>query len=163
MGQIKAKTHLEKLGFMDKDKKSSKHDIIQRWADVNIEKIIAETVMKKNPHPYIVKKAKWEHQIMFINGNYRMLVGYIDLMVQIEGSFYFSDTKKYEECTEEVFIEVKTAIPVLGELIRQLRAYQAYQTKRTEYIVVAPDDSHSKTLKEQGIWFYKYKDPTQLF
>ena len=40
MGEIKAKTHLEKLGFSDGDKKDSKHDVIQKWVQKNIEKTL---------------------------------------------------------------------------------------------------------------------------
>tara|TARA_R110002072_G_scaffold83545_3_gene189461 strand:- start:192 stop:686 length:495 start_codon:yes stop_codon:yes gene_type:complete len=164
MGRIKAKTHLEKLGFSETDKKNSKHDIIQTWTCDNIEKVLSETVMKNNPNPFKVLGTKWEHQIMHINGNFKMIVGYIDILVRIRGKFYFNNSKEYEECTKDILIEVKTQIPSLGELIRQMRAYQTYQTNHlTEYLIVANDDRHEKTLNEQGFWFYKYKDPTQLF
>lgn len=163
MGRIKANTHLEKLGFSETDKKDSKHDIIQKWTYENIEKVIAETVMAKNPHPYKITTNKWEHQVIYTNGNYKMIVGYIDIFVRIHGKFYFSDTKEYEDSDRGVFIEVKTQIPSLGELIRQMRAYQAYEGYHTHYLIVSPDDRHQKLLKEQGFWFYKYKDPNQLF
>ncbi len=166
MGRIKAKTHLEKLGFSEKDKKDSKHDIIQTWAYNNVEEIVKELVMKNNPHPFKIVENKWEHQVMHINGNYKMVVGYIDLMVRIQGKFYFSDTKEYEDYTKTVFIEVKTQIPSLGELIRQMRAYEAYQNEYnrfTEFLIVSPDDRHKAILKEQGFGFYKYKDPNLLF
>ncbi|APY10171.1 hypothetical protein BWZ22_02495 [Seonamhaeicola sp. S2-3] len=163
MGRIKAKTHLEKLGFSEKDKKDSKHDIIQTWAYENIEKVISETTMSKNPHPFKIITNKWEHQMMYVNGNYKMIVGYIDILVRIQGKFYFNDSDKYEDYTKNVFIEVKTQIPSLGELIRQMRAYQAYDDRFTDYIVISPDDRHKKILNEQGFWFYKYKDPNLLF
>ena len=163
MGRIKAKTHLEKLGFSETDKKDSKHDVIQKWTYENIEKVIAETVMSKNPHPYKITTNKWEHQVMHTNGNYKMIVGYIDILVSIRGKFYFNDTKEYEEFTKNVFIEVKTQIPSLGELIRQMRAYQAYGDRFNSYLIVSPDDRHTKVLNEQGFWFYKYKDPNLLF
>ena len=167
MGRIKAKTHLEKLGFSETDKKNSKHDIIQNWTCENIQKILSETIMKDNPNPFKVLGAKWEHQIMHINGNYRMIVGFIDLFVGIKGKFYFKNSKEYVECTKDILIEVKTQIPSCGELIRQMRAYQSYENFErrhlTEYLIIANDDRHEKTLNEQGFWFYKYKDPTQLF
>lgn len=163
MGEIKAKTHLEKLGFSDSDKKKSKHDIIQKWVCDNVEQIISETVMAKNPHPYTIEEVKWEHQVIYENGNYKMLVGYVDVMVHIKGKFYFNDSNEYENSEHFVFVEVKTEIPVLGELIRQMRAYQAYNKKRTSYLVVSPDDRHIETLNQQGFWFYKYNDPTKLF
>lgn len=163
MGRIKAKTHLEKLGFSEIDKKDSKHDIIQTWTYENIDKVIAETIMVNNPHPYKIITNKWEHQVMFVNGNYKMVVGYIDIFVRVQGKFYFKDTNKYEDFTKNVLIEIKTQIPSLGELIRQMRAYQAYENGLTDYLIVSPDDRHLKILNEQGFEFYKYKDPNLLF
>ena len=58
-GNIKAKTQLEKLGFRDPDRKNSKHDIIQMWVYENIEKVISESIMKDNPHPYKITKNEW--------------------------------------------------------------------------------------------------------
>ena len=164
MGSVKAQTHLQKLGFSEKDKKNLKHDTIQKWAYDNIDEIVSKTVMADNPHPYKIVANKWEHQVLYENGNYKMIVGYIDLMVIIKGQFYFHDTKKYEEGEMSLFIEVKTQIPSLGELIRQMRAYQSYQRGvLNRYMVIAPDDTHKDLLKEQGFLFYKYQDPTQLF
>ncbi|AQS93988.1 hypothetical protein BXQ17_07900 [Polaribacter sp. BM10] len=166
MGRIKAKTHLEKLGFSEKDKKDSKHDIIQTWTYNNIEKVVDELIMKNNPHPYKIVANKWEHQVMYVNGNYKSIVGYIDLMVRIQGKFIFYDSEEYEDYTKTVFIEVKTQIPSLGELIRQMRAYQSYQwenDRHTIFIIVSPDDRHKEILNEQGFGFYKYKDPSLLF
>jgi hypothetical protein len=92
-----------------------------------------------------------------------MLVGYVDIVAQIKGKFYFNDTKEYEDSERYAFIEVKTEIPSLGELIRQMRAYQSYNQKSSYYIIVSPDDRHIETLHKQGFYFYKYKDPNQLF
>lgn len=163
MGNIKAKTHLEKLGFSEKDKKNSQHDVIQEWTYRNVESILKETVMKKNPHPFTIEQVKWEHQVMHINGNFKMIVGYIDLQAVVDGQFYFPDTKEYENYKKPIFIEVKNQIPNLGELIRQMRAYQTYAGYWTEYMIVSPDDRFKSILNEQGFWFHKYKDPTKLF
>ncbi len=163
MGQIKAKTHLEKLGFSDSDKKDSKHDIIQKWVQKNINEIVSETIMKNNPHPFTIVNVQWEYPVNHINGNFKMLVGYVDIVAKIKGKIYFSDSKEYENVDTYAFIEIKTQIPVLGELIRQMRAYQNYNDKRTSYIIVSPDDRHIETLLSQGFYFYKYKEPDQLF
>lgn len=48
-------------------------------------------------------------------------------------------------------IEVKTEIPVIGDLIRQIQFYRKYLTG--SWIVVSPDDRNSNILKEQGIHF----------
>ena len=153
MGQIKAKTHLEKLGFSDKDKKDSKHDVIQKWVEKNIKTVIEETCMIGNPNPFTIKSVKWEYPVNHISGNYKMLVGYVDIVAHIKGQIYFNDSKQYEEVDSYVFIEVKTEIPSLGELIRQMRAYQNYNDKRTSYVIVSPDDRHIETLESQGFLF----------
>ncbi len=166
MAKPKAKTHLQKLVFLDTDKKNSKHDIIQIWVYENIEKIISDTIMKKNTHPFEIKDIRWEHQVMNINGRYTNVVGFIDIMVRFKSKFYFHDTDEYEDFTKQIFIEVKTEIPNLGALIRQMRTYQAYERNDTYYLIVAPDDKFKKLLNDQGFYFYKYefpKDPTLLF
>lgn len=168
MGNIKAKTHLQKLGFADTDKKKPTHDIIQTWVYENIKTIIAETAMSKRTEPYELTKPRWEHQVMYYGSStYKMVVGFVDIYVGIKGIFHFrrsnSDDTYSEERVRPVYIEVKTEIPSLGELIRQMRAYQAYHDSFADYIIVSPDDSHKKILEEQGFYFYKYKDPGKLF
>jgi len=163
MAEPKAKTNLQKMGFLSKDKKNSKHDIIQTWVDDNAKKIISETIMKENPHPFEIKDIRWEHQVMHTNGSYSAIVGFIDLKIHIKGKFYYWDTKQYENSDRQIFIEVKTEIPNLGELIRQMRTYQTYADRNTHYLIVSPDDRHTNKLKEQGFYFYKYQDPTLLF
>lgn len=106
MGNIKAKTHLEKLGFSETDKKSPKHDAIQTWVYENIKQIVSETVMKNSSEPYEIVHTKWEHQIVHQSGYVRMIVGYIDIMVHLKGVFY----DKNSDCSEphkQIFIEVK--------------------------------------------------------
>lgn len=165
MGNIKAKTHLEKLGFSEPDKKKPTHDTIQTWVYQNIETVIKETVMLENEHQYKIVNNKWEHEVVYSKGNYKMVVGFIDILAEIKGVFHFDPDMRIQNYDKKpVFIEVKTEIPSLGELIRQMRAYQAYQDNYlTSYLIVSPDDRHEKILKEQGFYFYKYKDPSLLF
>lgn len=165
MGNIKAKTHLEKLGFSETDKKNPKHDTIQTWVYENIKQIICETVMKDSSDPYEIGETKWEHQVSHQNSYSKMIVGFIDIMVHLKGKFYDKNSLNYDhlESVKTIFIEVKTEIPSLGELIRQMRAYEFYQGDSTSYLIVSPDDSYKKILNEQGFYFYKYKDPSLLF
>jgi hypothetical protein len=166
MGNIKAKTHLEKLGFMDPDKKNPIHQKIQTWAYDNIETILKETVMANNSYPFKIFNNKWEHPVVYEKGSYKLLVGFIDLFVQISGTFDIKDHYGINYRFLNIFIEIKSEIPDLGELIRQMRAYQTY-VDHTEtpikYLIISPDDSHCKILNEQGFYFYKYKDPSLLF
>jgi len=86
------------------------------------------------------------------------------LLVVLKGEFYDSELKEYYHSEAEVIIEIKTKIPDLGSVIRQMRTYQTYQKHRlTRYLVISPDDRFTKILNEQGFWFYKYNDPTKLF
>lgn len=165
MGDIKAKTYLEKLGFADSDKKTTEHDIIQAWVYKNIKTILDETIMSKNPKPYEITNVKWEHQIIYTNSyNNHTLIGFADLMVSYKCEFYNKHSESYQMENGEVIVEIKTKIPDLGSVIRQMRTYQTYQKHyRTQYLVVSPDDRFPEILKEQGFWFYKYNDPTKLF
>lgn len=121
--------------------------------------------MCNNKHPYKITEVRWEHQIIYQSGTYRTIVGFIDIMVSLEGRFYYKNPVNDDdyETKNKVFIEVKTEIPSLGELIRQMRAYQSYEGTFTYYLIVSPDDRHKKILNEQGFLFYKYKNPNQLF
>lgn len=60
--------------------------------------------------------------------------------------------------TTEYAFEIKSAIPSLGELIRQIRYYERKHT--ATYYVVAPDDRHVATLNAQGIGFIHYPSGT---
>ncbi len=165
MGNIKAKTHLEKLGFSETDKKNPKHDTIQTWVYENIQQILSETVMKNHSEPYEILRPIWEYQVAYRNGSYSTIVGFIDIHVRLKGNFYDKNSINSDrmEPYKTIFIEVKTEIQSLGELIRQMRAYEFYQGDSTSYLIVSPDDSHKKILNEQGFYFYKYKDPSLLF
>ncbi|MEQ8625513.1 MAG: hypothetical protein RJQ00_00390 [Vicingaceae bacterium] len=165
MGHIKAKTHLEKLGFKDSDKMNADHDTIQIWTAENIREIISKTVMHNNPHDFKVRQPVWEDQVMNVNRDFKQVVGFIDLWTKIQCKLFDKEDKEWFETEINVFIEVKTQIKSLGELIRQMRAYQAYEPRhlRNEYIIVSPDDKFQKLLNQQGFYFHKYQDPTKLF
>jgi len=129
----------------------------------NIKTVIDQTVMAADETPYQILRTKWEHQLIYINRNYKSIVGYIDLLAEIRGEFYMWDIKEFQDSTWSIFIEVKTKIPNLGELIRQMRAYQAFADSMTHYVIVSPDDRHSDILRQQGFHFFKYQDPGKLF
>lgn len=57
---------------------------------------------------------------------------------------------------EAYLFEVKPKITSLGELIRQIRMYQAYQGGK--YVVVSPDDRMAEQIRAQGILFVKAPD-----
>jgi len=57
--------------------------------------------------------------------------------------------------------EIKTTIPSLGELIRQIHMYREYQGGK--FVIVSPDDRFKETLKQQRISFLKYDPPNLTF
>ena len=54
-----------------------------------------------------------------------------------------------------VAVEVKTAIPSMGELLRQIRLYESWWPKY-RFVVVCPDDRFADAIERQGIRFVKY-------
>lgn len=114
-------------------------------------------------HPSVeIGKVVWEHPVTTGAQN-KYTVGFIDLQLEIshspvlrrsqdwwnpgEGDPFFTYWKK----TENLLFEVKTTIPSLGELIRQIRYYQEYE--QGIYVVVSPDARWKAALESQDIRF----------
>lgn len=125
-------------------------------------------------------KITWELAV----GDSRWVSGFIDIAATVrsphslkavwrEGKAYLGGRADDIECSwsgeSEYAFEVKSAIPSLGELIRQIRYYQSKH--RATYYVVAPSDTVvingdivtvpgdgtiAKTLVAQGIGFVHY-------
>lgn len=105
-------------------------------------------------------KTTWEHPVK--NGNF--LIGFVDMFVSISIPYHLElrnemsflpywdikDTKKI------IIFEVKSVIPSLGEVIRQIRMYEAF-VSQAKFIVVSPDNRFESALKSQGIGFIKYE------
>jgi hypothetical protein len=125
---------------------------------------------------------KWEYTVS--TGN-QFVVGFIDMKavvfnstITLEDVKYESSMKKYmllehyhssrerysypswyvnkESQRTEIYFEVKSSLPSLGELIRQIRMYEEYV--KGKFYVVAPDDKYAEQLQRQGIGFIKYPD-----
>lgn len=54
-------------------------------------------------------------------------------------------------------IEVKTTIPSVGELLRQIRMYKVHLPGR--YMIISPDDRFRDQIQAQGLYFVKYLGP----
>lgn len=119
------------------------------------------------PKPELLKK-QWEYTVE--SGNF--VVGFIDMALTytvfdlwIKGIKWDNKPKGIESAPEwfvghgrkTIFLEVKTSIRSLGELIRQIRLYQNY-LKEKKFVVVSPEDQHVDTLESQGIGFIKYSE-----
>lgn len=160
MGNIKAKTIIEKHGFVDGDKKTPEHDKIQKWVYRNAHKII-DDLFVKGTESFEIKNNIWEPKILettYYNSTRReQIVGFLDLFVN-----YMKDSNTVEHQWPSVYFEIKTSIPSVGDLLRQLKFYRHYLQGR-DIVVVCPDDSCADIIQEQGYYFYKYQDPEKLF
>jgi hypothetical protein len=154
----KAKTLIEKHGFIDPDRKAGQHDKIQIWAYRNL-----STILKSLAHSdreFTIQYACMEKPIMQIERNYTGVVGFVDLY--LSGYVTRSDEKDKPQRID-VSIEVKGTIESCGDLIRQINFYRKFESIKSTWIVVSPDDRFKEILKDQNIYFFKYKDPVQLF
>lgn len=128
--------------------------------------------------PLKVLRKQWEYPVSNKVEGYKYsnkyLIGYIDMRIDYEdydigADAFFKTEGQYDhklwdfvgdvawKITKKerfIFIEVKSEIKSLGELIRQLGTYREY--KRGDYYVVCADDHHKDILHEQGIGFIKY-------
>jgi len=116
------------------------------------------------PREFRMRKI-WEDAVTNV-GATKYVVGFLDMVVLVDNSELGVDDESQRlpkwyvtNCAQEGFgFEAKTAIPSLGELIRQLRLYQQYC--RYQLYVVSPDDGFAEQLVEQGFGFIKYPDGT---
>ena len=132
----KARTIIEKFGFADDDKKDSTHDQIQLWVFKNFSLVVNSCYRSHYSHD---STPELEHPIT----ENKFIVGFVDLY------------------KDGFAIEVKSKIPSIGELIRQINFYRNYTGGR--WIVVSPDDRYADVLRAQDIQFYKCKAPGELF
>lgn len=181
MAAPRATTIQQRFGFHDNDLKTPKHDEIMLWLDEHIDTIVKNTVGFEieipsycNPPAYIVKEAEdkyifkvgkpiWEYPIM----DKKYCIGFIDLVVAYETTCVWRENTRTYLHTEDNFVyhvgttehnlyfEIKSSIPSLGELVRQIRLYQQYA--QGTFIVVCPDARFEKPLASQGIKFVEYK------
>ena len=114
----------------------------------------------------------WEKPIIS-NGKYT--IGFVDLATTLYWSpelhmcglndlptGYFIDPDQIVELSWQArysknlsfYFECKSAIPSLGEVVRQIRFYQTYL--RGHYVVVCPDARWEQPLLSQGIDFIHY-------
>lgn len=146
----KAKTLIERLGFIDPDRKSSLHDEIQIWTSNNICSIL-RYFAKEPGTEFIIHDKRLEYPVIS-----NQVIGFIDLY--LEG--YISTPSQLPNTSRfHVALEVKSSIESYGDLVRQINFYRHYDRNYSTWIVVSPDARFEIELKEQGIWFYKYPIP----
>ena len=66
--------------------------------------------------------------------------------------------RKVTSRNETIVFEAKSAIPSLGDILRELQFYKEHATYNTKLVVVCHDDTHAPTIREQGFLFYQCPD-----
>jgi len=151
----KAKTFIERHGFKDNDLTTPKHDSICMWLDDNMKDVIDQLGFGKSE----IENKIWEHPIVeerhYYNYNTEsnqkvseQIIGFVDMCC-------------ITKSPRNLFMfEVKSLIPSLGELLRELRFYKKYTTRMI--IVVSPDDRFREKIEEQGFNFIKSPDFSKI-
>jgi hypothetical protein len=135
----KTKTIMERHGFRDPDRMKPTHDEIQLWAYKNFCFIVKRILPQYNECDITSHDLKLEFAVT----DRQFVVGFIDIYCNIL----------------KIAIEVKTEIPSVGELLRQIHFYKEYM-KWNIWIVVSPDERAASIMMEQGINFFRY-EPTE--
>lgn len=135
-------------------------------------KAFADANQRPNPRVY---NKELEYVLKSYSGygdRQEKIVGYADLLLETElpGVFptYKPSSRGYSQDefdnftlkwsrgrpAPRILVEVKSFMPTMGELMRQINLYRTAFTGR--FVVVSPDDSYADILKEQGVTFVKY-------
>ena len=116
-----------------------------------------------SPLPVEIGRIVWETPVTSRSGYTEYIIGFVDLCVQFrvpELSVVMLDNGQHE--WEGSFLntalnfEIKTEIPSLGELLRQIRMYLQYA--RYPFVVVSPEEQYAEQLIQQGIGFLHYDE-----
>jgi hypothetical protein len=106
--------------------------------------------------PFKIEAKQWEVPIK--TGNY--INGYVDIVitgreghVNLNGLWAPAWTTSYQRAV--LLFEIKPSIRSLGELVRQINTYRAYETN-SQCFVVSPDERFEQHLASQRIRFVKY-------
>lgn len=156
----------------------SKEELVKKIEELKIRKEILEKFETEDPNIYIKPRIKtiakkWELPVSTANSTNKFTIGFIDFcatfnMPQFEllglrynilakhpytityYDFYEKELKfTYTPHEKIIYVEVKSEITSLGELIRQINHYKTYLSG--DYYVLCPDNKYKDTLQEQGI------------
>ena len=141
-----------------------------------LQKFILNIIIPDKPEITNIDK-KWELPVTTTNYSNKYTIGFIDYAAsfkipKIELAGYYHENEigtneeyhkvdiekfglNYSFADQTIFIEVKTEIKSLGELIRQINHYKNYL--KGDYYVLCPENNHKETLIEQGIKIIEYK------
>jgi hypothetical protein len=146
----KACTLLERHGFKDPDSGSPVHDGICLWLDKNMVAVCAE-LFAEDVDTLVVNDKVWEKPIIKFTGP------------EYSRSSTIAATVYLQKGITELIFEVKSAIPSLGDILRELQFYKEH-TKQSgcKLIVICHDDTHAPIARQQGFMFYKCPDHSHL-
>lgn len=171
-----------RLGFNDPDLKTQAHDLIMLWLDQNMKEVFRPFIeaLKKSdrrigcypsqvpaelpPIPdgmtsSIWAKKTWEYPVQRgYDSRNLYTVGFVDMCIKIYNRLpvLHANNGVHWELEDDYitsfYIEVKSKIPSLGEVIRQIRLYESYLPKGW-FFVVSPDDRFRSAIEDQDIKF----------
>lgn len=91
-------------------------------------------------------------------GEDKAIVGYVDFFVTLNyrGTTHFSPFKSSRNCIYEFFVEVRTGITSVGDVLRQMRTYMEFTDAKP--ILVAPVSRKVKdAMESQGVPVYVWE------
>jgi hypothetical protein len=181
ISEIKAQIE-QNIQTLRSDEKSSEGKPIDQWRINHTQKTIdgAKAALAKSeewttlpepPHNFFDYDIDWEYPVMAHGYKQRdYMIGFVDMHLSVTCGRSLELTRaKYDSNYQSVvlpswdlgidggsiYFEVKTAIPSIGELIRQINMYREY-LKSQRFYVVSPDDKAITLLSQQGIGFIRY-------
>ena len=135
MANFKAKSMLEKMGFVDEDLKCPAHDAMSfalAGKDFS-SRLLMDAVRFKEKFLWKVSKIQLEYPIRKGEGKFSTIVGYADARIGID--LYEHGSDQARRVNEGIFIEAKPSLPNPMETLRQIKTYKEimYQETRTHY------------------------------
>lgn len=150
----KAKTNLEKMGFVDPDRKESRHDVLQLQILENPKEVV-RSLSSIELNNLEIEFVKLEHPVIS-QTNYssaKFIVGYIDVLI----SFLYNNGDAEYKKGGVFAIEIKTKIESFGDTLRQINTYKQYSNHKTVFVVASEDDRYKSQFESQDIRFYNFK------
>lgn len=164
MSQENQAAYKQSRSFEDEDLRQPQHDEMLLWLDANMTDILNrliypdltdEQIESYLKNPAEIKK-NWQQPIKEPTGE---IVGFVDMIVSYERTDESGDT-----ISKVFFFDIRTTIPSLGQLIRDINIYKLYlgfeQSWMYTYLVVCADDRYANILAEQGVHFLPYAPDT---
>lgn len=142
----KAKTNLEKMGFLDLDRNKN-HDELQLEILSNPEKLV-RSISKSELKNLKIKSVDLEVPVVSQSGynSSKFIVGYLDCVI----------IAKFDGGYAHLAIEIKTKIDSFGDTLRQINTYKQYK-KDFIYCIASQDDKYKEQFETQGLRFYNFK------